>query len=501
MFNLSKSKIQANRQCPKRLWLEIHQQELRDDSGSETVFEFGHQVGLVARSVYDPAGTGTFIDVQELGHPAALSLSAELLASGQSSVFEAGVAAEGGLAYADVMLPDRLDGTVSWHMIEVKAATSLKDYYHDDIAIQAHLAVAAGLNLASVKVAHVDNSFVYPGGGDYRGLLVEHDLTESALRRSDEVRDWIASARLTAELPDEPVIATGPHCASPYACGFFGYCNRGQVQAEYPLSSLPKIRQSKLAWLEEQGYEDLRDVPDEFLSAIQARVKEHTAAGTVFFDAAGAAEDLAAYGYPAYFLDFETVQFAVPVWPGTKPYQQIPFQFSLHRLIAKGAVIHHSFLNLSGGDPARGCAESLIDRCGSDGPIFAYFSPFECRVIRELADRFPDLSPDLWEIHDRVVDLLPIARNRYYHPSQHGSWSLKAVLPAAVPDLSYDNLHGVANGGMAVAAYQEAIHPATTPERKHELEAQLHAYCHLDTLALVRLWKLFSGVDAATVDR
>ncbi len=498
MSNLSKSKILAHRQCPKRLWLEIHKQELRDDSGSETVFQFGHQVGAVARTLYDSESNGVFIDLGELDHPAALALSAELLAAGRVPIFEAGVAAERGLAYADVMLPDQRDGILSWHMIEVKAAASLKDYYHDDIAIQAHLATAAGVKLASVKVAHIDNSFIYPGGGDYRGLLVEHDLTESALSRSDEVRDWIARARLTADLPDEPEMATGPHCGTPYACGFCAYCNRGQVQAEYPLSSLPKIRRTKLVWLEEQGFEDLRDVPDEHLSEIQARVKQHTAAGTVFFDASGAAADLAPHGLPAFFLDFETVQFAVPVWPGTRPYQQLPFQFSLHTLTADGMLCHHSFLDLSGTDPSRRCAETLIAYCGSEGPVFAYYSPFECRVMRGLAARFPDLADGLEAIIDRVVDLLPIARNRYYHPSQHGSWSLKAVLPAAVPDLSYDALDGVADGGMAVVAYQEAIHPATPPERKRELEAQLHAYCHLDTLALVRLWKLFSGTYAVS---
>jgi predicted RecB family nuclease len=500
MSNLSKSKILAHRQCPRRLWLELHEPELRDDPDSETVFQFGHQVGAAARSLYDPAGNGVSIDVRELGHPAALALSAELLAAGQAPVFEAGVAADGGLAYADVMVPDLRDGSLSWHMIEVKAATSLKDHYHDEIAVQAHLATSAGVKLASVKVAHIDSSFVYPGGGDYRGLLVEHDLTKAALARSGEVREWIASARLTADLPDEPVTATGPHCTTPYACGFSTYCNRDQVQAEYPLSFLPKIRRTKRLWLEEQGFGDLRSVPDGHLSGIQARVKQHTAAGTVFFDTVGAAIDLAPYGFPAYFLDFETVQSAVPVWPGTRPYQQIPFQFSLHVLTAKGALIHHSFLDLSGDDPSRHCAELLIARCGLDGPVFAYHSPFECRVMRDLAERFPDLAADLEAIVDRVVDLLPIARNRYYHPSQQGSWSLKAVLPAAVPDLSYDALDGVANGGQAVAAYQEAIQPATSPGRKTQLEAQLHAYCNLDTLALVRLWKLFSGAHAMKLE-
>jgi len=177
----------------------------------------------------------------------------------------------------------------------------------------------------------------------------------------------------------------------------------------------------------------------------------------------------------------------------TVGYQQLPFQFSLHILDESGDLQHHGFLDLSGNDPSRACAQSLLDLCGEQGPVFAYNSGFECRVMRELAARFPEFAPALESITARVVDLLPIARNRYYHPSQHGSWSIKAVLPALCPDLSYGSLDGVQDGGMAVAAYQEAIHLKTPPARKQQIQKDLNAYCHLDTLAMVRIWEAFSG--------
>jgi hypothetical protein len=217
------------------------------------------------------------------------------------------------------------------------------------------------------------------------------------------------------------------------------------------------------------------------------------ASGQPYFDSAGAAADLAPYGFPAYFLEQEAVQFAVPVWPDTRPFQQLPFQFSLHVLTANAALRHHAFLDLSGDDPSRHCAESLIAHCGSEGPVFVYKVDVARRVMCELAARFPALAAGLEAIVARLADLEPIVKARHYHPDQHGSWNLKAVLPAAVPDLSYDDLDGVANNGMAVAAYQDASDPATPPERKRELEAQLHAYCHHETLGLVRLWQLFSG--------
>ena len=187
------------------------------------------------------------------------------------------------------------------------------------------------------------------------------------------------------------------------------------------------------------------------------------------------------------------IQFAVPIWKGTRPYQQIPFQFSIHTLGEKGNLDANSFLDLSGNDPSRAFAESLITACVTKGSIFVYNAGFEGARIKELAERFPELAGALLEIKNRLVDLHPITKANYYHPNQHGSWSIKAVLPAVAPDLSYDMLEGVQNGGMAMDAYLEAIHPETSPERKAEIQKQLLAYCGLDTFAMVRLWQFLAG--------
>lgn len=493
MRNLSKSKIIAFRQCPKRLWLELHKPELRDDSASEVVFKIGYQVGDVARTIYDPEGTGVTIDIEALGHGEALARSAVLLAQGNSPVFEAGLKIEGALAYADVMLPDLSDGTLRWRMIEVKSSTSVAPYHQDDIAVQTHIAVSSGVRLSSVSLAHINNAFVYQGDGDYRGLLQEVNLTEEALSRGDEVKQWIADAQLVAALAEEPEVATGFQCSKPFTCGFCGYCNRDKTSPDFPLKSLPSLHFRKREQFEADRYEDLRDVPDERLNSLQRRVKQCSVTGEVFFDAEGAAADLATFGFPAYFLDFETVSFAVPIWKGTRPYQQIPFQFSLHRLDEAVNLVHNAYLNLTGEDPSETLAQSLIDQCGNGGPVFAYNASFESTRIRELVGRYPELANALNSIIERVVDLLPIARNRYYHPSQHGSWSIKAVLPALCPDLSYTQLDGVKDGNMAIESYKEAINPETTLQRKQEIEHQLQEYCKLDTFAMVRMWQVFSG--------
>ena len=296
-----------------------------------------------------------------------------------------------------------------------------------------------------------------------------------------------------ADRPTEPEIGVGPHCHVPFDCGFCNYCNRASPRPEYPVDWLPHLSSTQRRKLAELGVNDLHGVPGELLNDKQRLVKKHTLNKTVFFDAAGAAADLARHGFPTYFLDFETIQFAVPIWKGTRPYQQIPFQFSLHTILEHGQLAQRAFLDLSGNDSSESFAKALIAACGLNGPIFVYNAGFETARIGELAERYPDFARPLLDVNARVVDLFPVARSRYYHPSQQGSWSIKAVLPAAVPGLSYEALAGVKDGETAMAAYCEAIRPGTTEERKGEIEHQLLAYCRLDTFAMVRLWQFFNG--------
>lgn len=489
----SKSKLLALRQCPKRFWLEVHHPELRDDSNAtETSFQIGHQVGEVARQIYDPENLGVTIDVETEGFKRAFDRSLQLL-KGRQPVFEAGFSINGALAFADVMLPVQQDGKDMWRMVEVKSSTSVKDYYRDDIAIQAYLAQSADVALHRISIAHIDSSWVYPGNENYRGLLTECDLTEEAFGRAGEVKEWIVQAQSICANPAEPTRETGAHCSLPFDCGFYNYCTRNDPKAEQPVNWLPRFSSAKVQDLAKQGTIEMKDVPDEILNVKQRRVKAHTLADTVYFDQAGAAADLSVYSLPAYFLDFESINPAIPFWLGTRPYQQNCFQFSLHILESDGQLLHKEFLDLSGSDPSTAFTQTLIAYCGNSGPVYVYNAAFETTLIRELSQRYPDSSDALLAINARIVDLLPIARERYYHPSQEGSWSIKKVLPAVVPELSYADLDGVQDGGKAQEAFMEAIHPNTSTDRKSQLEGQLLEYCKLDTYAMVRLWQVFAN--------
>lgn len=495
MPTLSKSKIIAFRQCPKRMWLEIHRKDLKEDSAAtQASYQVGHEIGDVARRIYDASGNAILIDVNTEGFGNALKRSAELLKKSPQPIFEAGFKSEDTVAFADVMVPDAED-SASWKMIEVKSSTSVKEYHLDDVSVQAFLARSMGIPIASVAVAHVDSSWVYPGGGNYQGLLVENDLTEETISRSQEVQTWIREAHKVAIQKTEPQMETGDHCYSPFECGFCQYCNRDKVAPELPIDWLPRLSPSQRLRLEELKVDDLRHVPPDLLNEKQTRVREHTLKDSVFFDRRGANAALKDAGFPALFLDFETINLAVPIWKGTRPYQQIPFQFSLHTVTEDFRVEHREFLDLSAADPSLAFAEAVIEACETSGPIFVYNAAFEKSILNGLAQRLPDFAPALENMIHRIVDLLPIAKECFYHPSQCGSWSIKAVLPAAVPELSYAQLDGVKDGGMAMIAFREAIHSQTTPVRREQIRQELLAYCRLDTLAMVGLWRFFLGLN------
>lgn len=284
---LSKSKLVAFRQCPKRLWLEVHQPEAREDSSAtQAIFRTGHEVGAVAQHIYDPTGEGAVIDLQAEGITAAIDRT-RLLLQTPKPVFEAGFTAEGALAFADVMLPIRDGAQVCWRMVEVKSSTSVKTYQEDDVAIQSFAARAAGIDLRSVAIAHIDSTWVYQGDGDYSGLLIEKNMTEGAFARTAEVKTWITEAQLVAAQTQPPDIQVGEQCEKPFPCGFRKHCDQGIPEAQFPVAWLPRIQSKALKdFLAAKSAPDMREIPDVLLTEKQRRVRDVTISGQTYFDAA-----------------------------------------------------------------------------------------------------------------------------------------------------------------------------------------------------------------------
>ncbi len=474
---LSKSQIAAFEQCARRLWLAVHQPgAAATDDSAQARFAAGREVGIVARAL---APDGVLVQADP-DLDAALETTRRWLAAGDRPLFEATFEHDGALVRIDVLEPM---GDATWRIAEVKSSTSAKPHHRSDLATQVWVARQAGVPVSGAAIRHIDNRFVLAEPGWFEGLFADEESLDEIEALVAERQALIGAARDALKGP-EPAISPGDQCASPYACEFSGHCSRGLTEApDWPVTILPNGGGRR--WLE-AGIDDLLQVDAAALTnPVHRRVYDATLSGATFHDAAAARAAIGEWSWPRAWLDFETIAFAVPRWVGTRPYQQVPFQFSVHVEQEDGRIDHHAFLSLDGQDPRRGCAEALIKALPEDGAIIAYSAGFERGRMRELADAFPDLAAALSARADRIVDLLPVTRATWYHRDQRGSWSIKAVLPTVAPDLDYGGLE-VKDGGQAQMAWLE-ISEGADPARRAELERALLAYCERDTWAMVVL--------------
>lgn len=485
MSGLSKSRIQYNRQCPRRLWLHAYRPELaKIDPDMQMRFDVGNQVGEIARSLYPD---GMLIDATK--QPQQLADTADALAGKPHPVFEATFEADGVLVRADLLLPD--EG--GYRLVEVKSAGEVKPSYLDDAAIQAWVIRKASIPVTRVEVAVIDKSFIYRGDGNYAGLLKQVDVTNATRTYESQVSTWVGAARDTLA-SKEPLIDVGEQCESPNRCPFLSVCGPKRYPGERvysPVEILPYANELAID-LRLEGYDDMREVPVYRLkNPIHQRIQRVCASGR-FELSPEAKEAIEPLPYPRHYLDFETINPAVPVWPDTRPFQQIPFQWSCHVETRKGVLEHKAFLAAGAEDPRRAFAESLVEALGRTGTIFVYNAGTERSHMRHLALCFPDLAPALNASIARIVDLMPIARHNYYHPEMLGSWSIKNILPTIAPELAYGNLD-VGSGTQAQRVFMEQMDPALPDSRRAELRESLLRYCERDTLALVKVAHFFEA--------
>ena len=233
-------------------------------------------------------------------------------------------------------------------------------------------------------------------------------------------------------------------------------------------------------------FEDIKEL-DKFNASQQIQIRSELSKEQII-DKEAIKEFLETLSYPLYHLDFETFQQAVPEFVGLSPYEQIPFQFSIHKEDGKGNLEHFEFLAEAGADPRYELARNLIKFIPQDACVLAYNMSFEKGVIRRLAEIYPQISNELMAIHDNIKDLMaPFASKSYYHPKMQGSYSIKYVLPALVPEFesAYKDLNLIHHGGEAMQAYA-AIACMNETQRDVYKKALLE-YCKLDTLAMVKV--------------
>lgn len=479
--DLTKSKLTLFEQCPKRLWLSVNRPDLIEiDDATQARFDTGHAVGDLACDLVEGGVMVTMDD----GVEGALRQTRELVEAGDRPIFEGTFQHEGVLVRVDIMRPD---GKGGWHVAEVKSTASRKDYQIADLATQVWVMEGAGVSVASASIRHINTSFVYARERDYLGFLMDRVSDEDVRPITDGRMPIVLEARETLR-GGEPRIEPGAHCDDPFGCDFKAYCQKGLKQPEWPISLLPRTGKKLAESYRVQGLEELTDLnPGELKNPLHERIREASVSGAPFHDPEKARELTKNWTYPRIYLDFETVNPAIPRWLGTKPFQQIPFQFSAHIEGEDGGIEHREFLDLTGEDPRRAFAEALLEMVPAKGSIITYNATFERSRVRELAVYFDDLAADLTALASRIVDLEPVARATWYHRDQKGSWSIKAVLPTIQGSSRYEDLK-VQDGMEAQRAWAEAVALESGDPTRSELEAALRSYCQLDTLAMLELF-------------
>ena len=479
---LSKSKYLAGCQCVRRVWLSCRAPELaaEPDAAKQAIFDLGHEVGRRAHALFPG---GVLISQKAWEHGEAIERTRALLADpAVPAIFEAAFEHAGVRIRADVL--ERLPGG-RFGLREVKASAGLKAVHVDDCALQQHVLEGCGLRIASVELVHVNREYVREAGEiDWAGFFVRADLTREVAAALPGVRERLPRFHAVVRAPRAPEIEPSGHCFAPYDCEFWDHCTR--EKPDDWIFHLPRITK-QLESLRAAGVERIVDIPDEHpLSELNLRIREALRTRRLRVEP-GLREALSAAGPPAHYLDFETTNPAVPLYPGTRPYEIIPFQWSLHTDDGNTILRHSEFLADGTADPRRAFAETLIAALGGDVRPVHVYSSYESVQLGRLADLYPDLAPALRRIRERLFDLLPVVRNHLYHPDFGFSFSIKDVAPALAPGLDWNDLDTIAEGASASAAFAALAAGLTPAAERDRLRSALRAYCARDTLALARV--------------
>ncbi len=483
-MTLSKSQYIRGLQCYKSLWLYKNRPELRDapDYAQESLFNTGHSVGELAKELF-PNGEEVAFDASNF--TGMISKTKELIANGIEVIYEATFSEEGIFAMADILVKNG----DTWDMYEVKASTQVKDVHISDAAIQWY-ALNKVINLNHAYVMHINNQYLREGALDIEELFTIEDVTDIVLEKQDEIEPQLLEmeAMLKEGVPD---IDIGVHCSDPYGCDFHGHCwkhippKNSVFDISYAMG-----KQWKLYY---QGILSLDDVPNDFHFGANAslQIKYHKSQ-EIKIDRPIIKEFLNTIEYPINFFDFETFQNAIPRFDNQRPYAQMPFQYSLHILHEDGTLEHKEFLGDENSDPRLPLAKQMLQDITSTGSIIAYSQGFEKGKIRGLADLFEDMRENLLALNERFVDIAhPFQYKYYYHPKFNGKYSIKIVLPTLFPDddeLDYKKLGSIQNGGDAMDTFAN-LYLIKDKTKIDEIKKDLLAYCHLDTLAMVRIWE------------
>lgn len=486
---ISKSKYMRGEQCLKALWLSVNKPETADDTSNISTQQ-GNAVGECARHYFSDSVTiqldKTFRMVEATN--AAMRAGAKHICEATFANEEMKLSCS-----CDIIVVNE-DGSLD--VMEVKSSTSIKDRQLDDVCFQSFVVSTAGFEIRNVYLLHPNSDYFYETEFDVRSYFSLENVTDIVRAKMPFVKEHILRD-IELSAGEEPMCELGMHCEKPHECEFKCYCHQLHCVPEQSVFSIPGMTVSKKYNLYQAGLVSLCDLTgSKSKNALTEKQKElvtdlSLAPGESIIKTKELRKFLDGIHYPIYYLDFESFQEAVPPFPHTHPYEQIPFQYSLHIQQYKGGPLEHKeFLAEAGKDPRRALAEQLVRDIPVGAHAMAYNASFERTVCRKLAERFPDLVGGLLSIAENLDDLLiPFRQKWVYTSSMRGSCSIKAVLPALCggdPALDYHALPGVQNGAQASATFS-ALATKTDDAEVKEIRRGLLLYCGLDTLAMVKV--------------
>jgi hypothetical protein len=496
-IGISKSRYTLFRQCPKALWLKTYRPEEAVVSDAlRQRFEAGNAVGDLAMGLF-----GEFTEVTAYTSEGRLDLikmaedTKKCMEAGVEVICEASFFFDGGYCAVDILKKEN----GGYAIYEVKSSTDAdKEVYAQDVAYQKYVLTGCGVKVTGTYLVCIDSDYVLEGELDIHKLFQIQDISKAVADEYLLVDSQVAAAKkMLAQVEEEPKIDLDIHCHKPYDCAFWQYCS--QHLPKKSVFNLYRMNFDKKIEHYKQGiitYEQLRaeDLNEKQRMQIDCNLDDN-----IHINKVEIAKFLDRLSYPLFFLDFETMQPVIPEYQGTHPYQQIPFQYSLHYVEEPGGELKHKeFLGISGEDPRRALAEQLCRDIPKNVCVTAYNKAFECTRLRELCETFPDLSEHLLNVRDNIIDLLvPFQSGWYYTPAMGGSFSIKSVLPALFPDdpeLDYHNLQGcVHNGSEAMNIFPKI--KDMLPEKQQSARLSLLKYCELDTYAMVKVWQKLKEVS------
>lgn len=478
--SLSKSKFLNGLQCHKSLWFHKNRPDLKPetDASKQALFDEGSYVGELAQGLFPG---GEVIQFEGSTFDEKITRTQELINSGVKTIYEATFQYDDILVMVDILHIDKN----GWELYEVKSSTGVKLVHENDVAVQYYVLNGSGMKLKKASLAHINNQYIRKGDIDIRQLFNIEDLTKTAKVKQNFVKEELEKMRKALK-NGKPRIDIGPHCSDPYDCDFQEHC--WKHVPEPSVFNISRLGAEKKWALYDEGILKFKDIPDDYpLNANQTIQVNAELTGKDFIDKEAIEEFWNTLHYPLYFLDFETFNPAVPPFNGIRPYQKIPFQYSLHYQKKKGGKVYHKeFLAKEGTDPRKALAQGLVESIPENSCVLAYNAGFEKGVIRELAEVFPKMKKRLMAIHDSIEDLIiPFRSKAYYKKEMNGSASLKYVLPALIPELSYDEIE-ISDGGQASSTYA-TLHLVEDKKERSKIRKDLIEYCKLDTLAMVKI--------------